>query len=79
MFSNPRIWLLALIVVGQNIGQYGLAFFMPLIVKGLGVSTGMIGLVAALPYLFALVAMYSWGGTPISPANASGTWQPLSC
>jgi ACS family tartrate transporter-like MFS transporter len=61
MLCNPRIWLLALIVVGQNVGQYGLAFFMPLIVKGLGVTTGMIGLVSALPYLFALAAMYAWG------------------
>ena len=40
---------------------YGLVFFLPLIVKGLGVSTGWIGLVSALPYLCAFVAMIAWG------------------
>ena len=45
----------------MNVSTYGLVFFLPLIVKGLGVSTGMIGLVSALPYLCAFVAMIFWG------------------
>jgi MFS family permease len=36
-------------------------FFLPLIVKGLGVPTGWIGLVSALPYICAFVAMIAWG------------------
>jgi len=36
-------------------------FFLPLIVKGLGVSTDWIGLVSALPYLCAFVGMIAWG------------------
>jgi ACS family tartrate transporter-like MFS transporter len=53
--------LLTLAYVGQNGSAYGLVFFLPLIVKGLGVSTEWIGLVSALPYLCAFVAMIYWG------------------
>ena len=55
------MWLLTLAYVGQNGSSYGLVFFLPLIVKGLGVSTDWIGLVSALPYLCAFVAMIYWG------------------
>jgi MFS family permease len=60
-FGNPKLWLLTLAYVGQNGSAYGLVFFLPLIVKGLGVSTDWIGLVSALPYLCAFVAMIYWG------------------
>jgi MFS family permease len=60
-FRNPKLWLLTLAYVGQNGSAYGLVFFLPLIVKGLGVSTDWIGLVSALPYLCAFVAMIYWG------------------
>jgi nitrate/nitrite transporter NarK len=60
-FGNPKLWLLTLAYVGQNGSSYGLVFFLPLIVKGLGVSTDWIGLVSALPYLCAFVAMIYWG------------------
>ncbi len=60
-FANPKLWLLTLAYVGQNGSGYGLVFFLPLIVKGLGVSTDWIGLVSALPYLCAFVAMIYWG------------------
>ena len=58
---NPKIWLLAVAYIGQNMVSYALAFFMPLIVQGLGVSTGMTGVVVALPYVFVLIAMNYWG------------------
>jgi MFS transporter, ACS family, tartrate transporter len=60
-FSNPKIWLLTLAYVGQNGSSYGLVFFLPLIVKGLGVGTDWIGLVSALPYICAFGAMIYWG------------------
>jgi ACS family tartrate transporter-like MFS transporter len=60
-FSNPKMWLLTLAYVGQNGSSYGLVFFLPLIVKGLGVPTDWIGLVSALPYMCAFVAMIYWG------------------
>jgi MFS family permease len=61
VFYNPKVWLLTLAWCGMGGANYGLAFFMPLIVKGLGVSTNMIGLVSAMPYVFALAAMLLWG------------------
>jgi MFS transporter, ACS family, tartrate transporter len=71
-FSNPKLWLLTIAYVGQNGSAYGLVFFLPLIVKGLGVSTDWIGLVSALPYLCALVAMIYWGYH--SDLNGERTW-----
>jgi MFS family permease/transposase len=62
MFGDPNIWLLALAYFCYDCAFYGLTFFLPLVVKGLGVSTGfMIGLVSAVPSVFALVAMLCWG------------------
>jgi ACS family tartrate transporter-like MFS transporter len=59
-FYDPKVWLLTLACFGYCVSLYGLIFFLPLIVKGLGVSTNWIGLVSALPYVFAFVAMLSW-------------------
>jgi ACS family tartrate transporter-like MFS transporter len=60
-FTSPKIWMLTIAYFGQNVSQYGLILFMPLIVQGLGVSTNMIGWVGALPFLFAFGAMLFWG------------------
>jgi nitrate/nitrite transporter NarK len=60
-FSDYKMWLLTLAYFGQNISSYGLVFFLPLIVKGLGVGTNWIGIVSALPYICAFVAMIAWG------------------
>ena len=60
-FGNPKMLLLTIAYVGQNGSAYGLVFFLPLIVKGLGISADWIGLVSALPYLCAFVAMIYWG------------------
>ncbi len=60
-FATPKMWLLTLVEFGHQVAGYALVFFMPLIVKGLGVSTGWIGVVAAVPYLCGFVAMIAWG------------------
>jgi MFS family permease len=60
MFAYPKMWLLALAYFGYNSAGYGLTFFLPLIVKGLGVSTGWIGVVSALPFLCGFIAMLCW-------------------
>ncbi|ROC60473.1 MFS transporter [Klebsiella quasipneumoniae] len=59
--TNRKVLLLTLAYVGQNISNYGLIFFLPLIVKNLGVSTEWIGTVSAIPYLFAFIATIAWG------------------
>jgi ACS family tartrate transporter-like MFS transporter len=77
-FCNPKIWLLSVAWFGQNVATYGLVIFMPLIVKGLGASTNMIGLVSAVPYVFALVGMNYWGWhsdrTGERTWHAAGAW-----
>ena len=55
---SPRVWLLTFILLTFNTGFYGLAFWLPSIIKASGVkSTLNIGLLTAIPYLSAVVAM----------------------
>ncbi len=61
MFCNPRVWLLTIANFGSTTAGLGVTFFMPLIVKGLGVPTNWIGVVSAVPFVFALVALNYWG------------------
>ncbi|MEX3931520.1 MFS transporter [Paraburkholderia phymatum] len=56
--KSPRVWLLTFILLTFNTGFYGLAFWLPSIIKASGVkSTFTIGLLTAIPYLSAVVAM----------------------
>ncbi len=57
---DPKVLLITLAYFTHQMSNYGLTFFMPLIVRGLGVPSGLIGLVAAIPFVFAIVAMVSW-------------------
>ncbi|WP_407655403.1 MFS transporter [Burkholderia alba] len=55
---EPTLWLLFAISFLYNVGNYGLVFWMPTMVKALGdLSNLAIGVVSAIPYLFASVAM----------------------
>jgi MFS family permease len=60
-FANRKVWLLTLAYVCQTTAGYGALMFMPLIVRGLGVSQNNTGWVTAIPYLCACVAMNCWG------------------
>jgi MFS family permease len=56
--KNYRVWLLTFILLTFNTGFYGLAFWLPSIIRASGVqSTFHIGLLTAIPYLSAVVAM----------------------
>ncbi len=57
---NPRVWLLTLVYFGQNVSGYGLLLFLPTIIKSFGLSTGMVGVVNAIPFIFAAIAMIYW-------------------
>jgi len=58
VFFNGRVWLLVLILLTFNTGFYGLAFWMPSIIKSAGVTNPLdIGLVTAIPYGIAVIAM----------------------
>ena len=64
--TSPRIWALSLVYFGIAYGLYALAFFLPSIISGFKKMFGVqlsivqIGLITAIPYTFAAVAMYVW-------------------
>lgn len=63
---SPRVWALALVYFGIAYGLYALAFFLPSIISGFKKSFGVelsivqVGLITAIPYICASVAMYLW-------------------
>jgi nitrate/nitrite transporter NarK len=75
-FSSRTLWLITIAYFGNQMWSYGVSFFLPLIVKGLGVGTNWIGLLSGLPYLAALVAMNYWGWH--SDRTGERTWHVAS-
>ena len=58
ILTSPRVWLMSLIYFCFVMGLYGVGFFLPSIIKTTGVSSPLnIGLLTAIPYAFAAVAM----------------------
>jgi len=58
VFSDPRVWMMSLIYFAFVMGQYGLTFWMPTLVKNAGVKdTFMVGLLSAIPYVCAAITM----------------------
>jgi ACS family tartrate transporter-like MFS transporter len=56
--TNGRVWLLCLIYFLLNVGGYGYEMWMPSIIKGFsGMSYTIVGLINAIPYIAAAVAM----------------------
>ena len=56
--THPTVWLLAVVMFCCQTGSYGLSFWVPSIVKGLtGGSDKAVGLVTAIPYIAAALAM----------------------
>jgi len=81
-FRNPKVLLFTLAWFGQNVTNPVLMFFMPLMVKGLGVATNWIGVVSAIPFLCAFVALIFWGWhsdyTGERTWHAAGAWLLVS-
>lgn len=61
VMTDRSVLLLGLVYFGIVGGMYGLSFWVPQIVKAWGISNTLTGLVAAIPYLFAIIAMVIWG------------------
>jgi D-galactonate transporter len=61
-FKEPKVWLMCLIYFCFVMGQYALTFWMPTFVESTGIEgTLAIGVLSAIPYLAALVAMNLFG------------------
>jgi sugar phosphate permease len=62
LLSDRRIWWLCATYVSHTMGLYGLAFWMPTLVKASGVTSALhAGLLTALPYACAVVSMITLG------------------
>ncbi|KGR95022.1 MFS transporter [Burkholderia sp. ABCPW 111] len=62
VLRDPRMWWMSLIYFTFVTGQYGLTFWMPTLVKSTGITdTLQIGLLSAIPFAFAIVAMNLFG------------------
>jgi len=58
VFNNGKVWLMGLIYFCFVMGLYGIGFWLPTLVKALGIKDLMdVGLLSAIPYAFAAVAM----------------------
>jgi len=55
--TDARILLCAVVYFCLNAASYGVAFFLPTIIKGFGVSDAQTGLLAALPFVFGAIGM----------------------
>lgn len=60
-FKDPRVLALCAIYFTSVTASYGITFFMPQIVKGLGLSNTMTGLVTAIPYTIGIIGLFAWG------------------
>ena len=65
-FKSGRVWMLAFIYFGFIYGLYALGFFLPTIIEGFQEQYGtkfdvfQKGLITAIPYLPAAIALYFW-------------------
>ncbi len=59
--KNPRVLLLSLVYFGGAYASYGIVLFQPQIVHKLAAGYGMVGVINAIPYVFAVIAMILWG------------------
>lgn len=58
---DKRVLLLSLVYFGGTFAGYGIVLFQPQIVHRLAAGFGMTGVINAIPYVFAAVAMILWG------------------
>lgn len=58
IFTSARVWLLAVIYFSFVMGIYGVSFWLPTIIKAMGIADPLeVGMMSAIPYGFAAVAM----------------------
>jgi ACS family tartrate transporter-like MFS transporter len=60
--TRPKVIGLGLAYFGLSAGLYGVELWLPLLLKNFDLATLQIGLLAAIPYLVAIVGMLLWAG-----------------
>ncbi len=59
--GDARVLTLSFIYFTSTTANYGIVFFLPQIVKGLGLSNLQTGFVSAVPYIIGMVGLLLWG------------------
>jgi MFS transporter, ACS family, tartrate transporter len=70
--SDPRVVALSMIYLMSVTANYGIVFFMPQIIKGIGFSNMMTGLVSSVPYIIGTIGLIAWGWS--SDRNKERRW-----
>ena len=59
--TDSRVLILSMIYFTSVVAGYGVTFFLPQIVKGLGHSNFVTGLLTAIPYVIGVIGLIFWG------------------
>jgi MFS transporter, ACS family, tartrate transporter len=74
--ADRRVLALAAIYLMSVTANYGIVFFMPQIVKGMGLSNQMTGLVSSVPYIIGVAGLIGWGWS--SDKNHERHWHLIA-
>jgi MFS transporter, ACS family, tartrate transporter len=58
---DPRVLALSAMYFMSVTANYGIVFFMPQIIKGIGLSNMMTGIVSSVPYIIGTIGLIIWG------------------
>lgn len=70
-FKSLNVMLMGVIHLGFAVGSYGIAIWLPQILKGHGLSSFHIGLMSMIPYGVAIIGMIAWGALSDKSPNRS--------
>ncbi len=73
--TNRGVVLLSVLFFLIVCGSYGSGFWLPQIVRSLGVSVGAVGIITAIPFLAGAIAMLLWSRH--SDAKSERTWHMI--
>ena len=74
--ADRRVVALSLIYLMSVTANYGVVFFMPQIVKGIGLSNMMTGIVSSGPYVIGTIGLVAWGWS--SDRNKERRWHLIA-
>jgi ACS family tartrate transporter-like MFS transporter len=69
---DPRVFALSMMYFMSVTANYGIVFFMPQIIKGIGLSNMMTGFVSSVPYIIGTIGLIAWGWS--SDRNNERRW-----
>jgi ACS family tartrate transporter-like MFS transporter len=70
--GDPRVLALSMIYLMSVTANYGIVFFMPQIIKGIGLTNMMTGLASSVPYIIGTIGLIAWGWS--SDRNKERRW-----